>query len=280
MMDTTIVRIRDDENGLKRFGLLDDKNELMAALELELGGGMASVRHIYVRPEARRRGAGTKLLQSVLNIIGDMDIFMPVEMLFATEEENGRALFDFLSAQENMIIRESSMLFSITPEMRGRSKAWQQMKAEHSDALEFFFLDEEKRRAFFEKLKAEGKASYIQKNGTIYDRNLSFAMLKDDGVCGALFVKAFGHEVLEISYLYSDGRDMRTAHSLLCAAIKAADELYPEAELRFVAVNPEIYSLARKVFGNELRLRPLYRAVWNGVSEKMKKDAEAVKTSF
>ncbi len=274
MKGYTVVKLPRKRENTGRFGVKNTKRELVAEMEVTYEDSSWSISSFFVKESLRRKGIGTFLLQTVLGPIAESGIFIPVEMTFMGEAADA-GLLAFMESQPNFTVDTANTFYRIPAKLRRKNEDWKRLKEKESPAEEFFALPKKLRNAFMNKLTEEGYEEFVSESEKEYDKHLCFAEVKDGAIIGAIFVKAHGEEELELSFLYTDGKHPRVVAELLGAAIEAADELYPAAEVWFSAVTPESAGMADGMFGDQIEPENVYTAFWNGWSvddyEDMKK---------
>ncbi len=273
MKGYTMFMFRRTEEGTDRFGMANSRNEIVAELDVSYGDHYWGITSIYVREDERRKGIATELLQSVLEPVAGSGAFIPVEMCFGQEAADA-GLLGFFASQQNFTIQEDKAFYRISSKQRKNNAEWKRIKEKESNAVEFFSLDNRIRRAFLERISEDGFDGFVSDDDSVYDRHLCFAEVKDGRVVGAVFVTAHDKNELEISFIYTDGNRPKTVISVISAAMEAADELYPNAEIWFSAVTPESAGLADGLFGDDCEAESIYTARWNGWSRADYEDME------
>ena len=78
MKSLSIVRFYNDnpKKNTQIFGAIDEKENVIGEIELENEEGFIDSVNIYVDLKARRKGVGTYLLQSVLNYLCEISLFL------------------------------------------------------------------------------------------------------------------------------------------------------------------------------------------------------------
>ena len=267
MKGYTVVKLPGREENIDRFGVKSSKKELVAEMYITHEEASWSISFLYVREDLRRKGIGTMMLQEVLTPIAESGMFIPVEMTFMGEAaENG--LLAFMEAQPNFTVDTENVFYRIPAKLRRKSEEWKKLKGKESSAEEFYSLPAKMRNAFMNHLAEEGYEDFIDPDEKIYDKHLCFAKVQDDAIIGAIFVRVHSEEELELSFLYTDGKHPKVVAEILGAAIEAADELYPAAEVWFSAITPESAGMADGMFGDMIEPENVYTAFWNGWSEE------------
>ncbi len=265
MKGYTVVRLKEKQANTGRFGVKNTKKELVAEMDITYEDSSWSITSFYVREDLRRKGIGTLLLQTVLEPVAESGLFVPIEMTFMGEAaEDG--LLAFMEAQPNFTVDTENTFYRVPAKLRRTNEEWKRLKEKESSAEEFYALPKKMRNVFMNRLMEEGYEEFVSSDEKEYDKHLCFAEVKDDTIIGAIFVKVHDEEELELSFLYTDGKHPKVVAQLLGAAIEAADELYPAAEVWFSAITPESAGMADGMFGDQIKPENVYTAIWNGWS--------------
>ncbi len=272
MKGYTLIKLPQEEEYVDRFGVKNSKKELVAEMQLAYDRSGWSIPFLYVREEDRRKGIGTMLLQNIMEPIADSDVFIPVEMYFSGPNADGMS--GFMGSQPNFSLEEDKSLYRIPAKLRRKNPEWKKLKKDSENVTEFFKIKPAQRNRFFAAVNEAGYGRFVTTDESEYENHLTFGYLDGDKVTGALFTKKHSDEELELSFFYTDGKHPRAARELIGAAMEAADELYPDAEIWFCAVTPEASGIADGLFGEEIEPESIFIARWNGWGRSDYEDLE------
>ena len=272
MKGYTVIRLPKEEKNVDRFGVRNSKKELVAEMQLAYERSGWNIPFFYVREEDRHKGIGSMLLQDVMEPIAESDDFIPVEMYFSGSDADGMA--GFMGAQPNFSLQEDKCLYRIPAKFRKKNTEWKKLKKDSDNVTEFFKIKADLRKAFYNKVAADGFSSFITDDESEYENHLTFGYLDGDRITGALFTKKHSEKELELAFFYTDGKHPKVARELMGAAMEAVDELYPDAEVWFCAVTPESAGIADGLFGEEIEPESIYTARWNGWAKSDYEDLE------
>ena len=267
-----VIRLNvSEEKGEIRLGVRNGKAGLIAELCLELSEGV-NISYIFVKEKERRKGIGTLLLQTALSKVSRTGMFFPVECSFPLE--GNEELSAFFDAQPNMTVREEQEIYTITASDRKKLKRWKDLKKGSPNVKEFFELDAKMRNGLFELLEEDGYDAFVDAEDPLLDKKMCFASVNEGKINGAIFFSKHGKNELELSFLYTPVHNALIVGELLGCACKAADEIYPDADIWFSAVTPESAGMASGFFEGKATAQTVVTAYWNGWSLEEMEDFE------
>ncbi|MBP5414371.1 MAG: GNAT family N-acetyltransferase [Lachnospiraceae bacterium] len=268
MESVSVVRLKDNENNTSevRFAAIDEKDNIVGLIRLENEMGAISITDIYVEPDARRQGIGTYLLQSVLNMIGDIDLFLNVEIRFPLDDDT-RELYEFIKFQDNFTVTEEDKVFHVSAKDRKKLKVWSKLAGNSTDAKPFFEMSKKQIKEFYKKMRELDHDEPIPEDEETLEKNLCFARIENNNVIGALFVQRYeAAKQLMVSFIYSEGDGPATLSNLISAAAEVAENEYKDYEFIFTSENPKIFGMVDGIFEGKVTVSPFVTATWDGLS--------------
>ncbi|MBP5310787.1 MAG: GNAT family N-acetyltransferase [Lachnospiraceae bacterium] len=268
MESVSVVRLKDNENNTSevRFAAIDEKDNIVGLIRLENEMGAISITDIYVEPDARRQGIGTYLLQSVLNMIGDIDLFLNVEIRFPLDDDT-RELYEFIKFQDNFSVTEEDKVFHVSAKDRKKLKVWSKLAGNSTDAKPFFEMSKKQIKEFYKKMRELDHDEPIPEDEETLEKNLCFARIENNNVIGALFVQRYeAAKQLMVSFIYSEGDGPATLSNLISAAAEVAENEYKDYEFIFTSENPKIFGMVDGIFEGKVTVSPFVTATWDGLS--------------
>lgn len=270
MPEYRILRMGKDENGADRIGAVSQKRGLLAELRLSYETDAVSLSYLWVKERERRKGVGTYLLQSVLDIVALRDGFTPVECSFV--QDGTVPLEYFFEAQPNFNVDREAHIYHLDPEVRKKSVLWNKL-IKHGGAADYFFeQDTTTRSLFYKKIEKEGFASFVDNDKKLYEEPLCFAHVSGGEIKAAVLFKKHPDNELELAFAYADSDSKIRLPKLLGAAAETIEHDYPDHEMFFTTVNPQSQALADHLMEDEnsslIRKETVCRACWLGWSKK------------
>lgn len=274
MPEYRILRMGKDEKGAERIGAVSAKRGLLAELRLTYESESVSLSYLWVKERERRKGVGSDLLQSVLDIVAQRDGFTPLECSFV--QNDTLPLEYFFQSQPNFNLIHDSHIFRISPTARKKSEFWKKL-IRHGGTVDYFFEQDKVVRALFlKKLDEEGFSDFIDREESLYEEPLCLARVKNGEIKAAVLFKKHENNELELSFAYADNEHKTSLPRLLAAAAETIDHDYTDSEIWFCAVNAESHALADHLTdgdGRKLVVREtVCRACWLGWSINEVKD--------
>ena len=258
MESVSVVRLKDNENNTSevRFAAIDEKDNIVGLIRLENEMGAISITDIYVEPDARRQGIGTYLLQSVLNMIGDIDLFLNVEIRFPLDDDT-KELYEFIKFQDNFTVTEEDKVFHVSAKDRKKLKVWSKLAGNSTDAKPFFEMSKKQIKEFYKKMRELEHDEPIPEDEETLEKNLCFARIENNNVIGALFVQRYeAAKQLMVSFIYSEGDGPATLSNLISAAAEVAENEYKDYEFIFTSENPKIFGMVDGIFEGKVTVSP------------------------
>ena len=268
MESVSVVRLKDNENNTSevRFAAIDEKDNIVGLIRLENEMGAISITDIYVEPDARRQGIGTYLLQSVLNMIGDIDLFLNVEIRFPLDDDT-KELYEFIKFQDNFTVTEEDKVFHVSAKDRKKLKVWSKLAGNSTDAKPFFEMSKKQIKEFYKKMRELDHDEPIPEDEETLEKNLCFARIENNNVIGALFVQRYeAAKQLMVSFIYSEGDGPATLSNLISAAAEVAENEYKDYEFIFTSENPKRFGMVDGIFEGKVTVSPFVTATWDGLS--------------
>ena len=268
MESVSVVRLKDNENNTSevRFAAIDEKDNIVGLIRLENEMGAISITDIYVEPDARRQGIGTYLLQSVLNMIGDIDLFLNVEIRFPLDDDT-KELYEFIKFQDNFTVTEEDKVFHVSAKDRKKLKVWSKLAGNSTDAKPFFEMSKKQIKEFYKKMRELDHDEPIPEDEETLEKNLCFARIENNNVIGALFVQRYeAAKQLMVSFIYSEGDGPATLSNLISAAAEVAENEYKDFEFIFTSENPKIFGMVDGIFEGKVTVSPFVTATWDGLT--------------
>lgn len=274
MPEYKLVRMGTDENGADRIGAVSAKRGLLAELRLKYETDAVSISYMWVKDKERRKGLGSYLLQSVMDIISMKQTFTPLECSFV--QGDTLPLEYFFESQPNFTLSRDSHLFRLSPKARKKSDFWKKL-IRHGGKVDYYFEQDKVVRAMFiKKLEEKGFSGFVDREDSLYEEPLCLARVKDGEIKAVVLFKKHESNELELSFAYADDDYKTGLPGLLAAAAETIDHDYAESDLWFCAVNAESHALADHLTeGDEQKLidiETVCRACWLGWSVKEVKD--------
>lgn len=278
MPEYRILRMGKDENGADRIGAVSAKRGLLAELRLDYEAESVSLSYLWVKERERRKGIGSDLLQSVLDIVALRDSFTPLQCSFV--QGDTLPLEYFFENQPNFSLIHDSHIFRISPKARKKSEFWKKL-IRHVGKVDYFFeQDKLVRTMFLKKLEEKGFSGFVDQDDSLYEEPLCLAVVKDGEIKAAVLFKKHEKDELELSFAYADDDSKIRLPGLLAAAAESIDHDYSESNLWFCAVNAESHALADHLLeGDDQKLivkETVCRACWLGWSIKEVKDIYSI----
>ena len=274
MPEYKLVRLGTDENGADRIGALSAKRGLLAELRLKYETDSVSISYLWVKDRERRKGLGSYLLQSVMDIIAMRDKFTPLECSFI--QGDTLPLEYFFESQPNFTLSRESHVFRLSPKARKKSGFWNKL-IRRSGTVDYYFEQDKLLRAvFMKKLEEKGFGAFVDRDEKLYEEPLCLARVKDGEIKAVVLFKEHDKKELELSFAYADDDSKTLVPGLLAAAAEIIDHDYPEHDMWFCAVNPESHALADHMMQEDeqklIEKETICRACWLGWSAKEVKD--------
>ena len=268
MKSLSIVRFYNDnpKKNTQIFGAIDEKENVIGEIELENEEGFIDIVNIYVDPKARRKGVGTYLLQSVLNYLCEISLFLNVEIRFPLNKES-QGLYDFFDFQDNFDVEREDKVFHVSAKDRIKLNKWSKLASGSSDAVPFFELSKKQIKDFAKKMNELDHDEPIPENLDTLEKSMCFARIENKQVAGALFTQKFEEaKQLMITFLYSEEQGPSTLLNLISAAAETVEKNFKDYEIIFTSENPKIFGMVDGIFEGKVTVTPFVTATWNGLS--------------
>ena len=269
-----LVQLGNDDEGAQRIVAVTGKGKQVAEIRLKVEDEMVFITYLYVRDEYRRRGVGSFLLQSVMDIIAKRGMFTPVECVFMRDDE--LRMDEFFETQPNFAVVHESHTYRIGKKARSDNAFWHRILRRMGDGEPYFELDEYIRNDFIKKLEAKNLLSFIDMDKSAYEQDLSLADVRDGEIKAAIFVKKHAEKELELSFVYADDEKPHGLYGLFSLAADTVEHEYKDFDLWFTAVNPQSHALADLLIKNDgeglITKETVCRAAWLGWSMSEVKD--------
>ena len=250
-------------NGFFMLGAADDNGAACGVLVYEFREGAYFVRYLYVDQGSRRKGVGTLLLQKMLWSFYQMRQIHPCYIEYTDEDDTIPA---FMDAQRNLMISISARYRHISPEMRRQMDNYDKLTSMETEAVPFYSLSSAQQKSFMDSQRASGYRFLEADPGREMtgDKDLCFAMCKDDGIRSAIFAgkNEFGN--IELTYLYSEKLNSLSIRSVLAAFLQAVEDKYPDESIEIYTVNPSSEHLISGLFKSvDLKSIDVLSAEWD-----------------
>jgi len=268
MKSVNIVKLSDDspKKNSVVFGAVDEKENIIGTIELENEEGFIDISNIFIDPKARRKGVGTYLLQSVLNYLCEIDLFLNVEIRFPLDKET-QGLYEFLKFQDNFDIEQEDKVFHVSAKDRVALKKWSKLAGSASDAKPFFELPKKQIKDFIKKMSELDHDEPIPEDENTLEKSMCFARIEDKQVVGAFFTQKYeDSKQLMITFLYSEEQGPATLSNLISAAAEKVEKEFKDYEIIFTSENPKIFGMVDGIFEGKVTVTPFITATWNGLS--------------
>ena len=263
MENYRIVMLPPEELGEERIRLaVEAGDRLVGRADVETTDSAWFITAIYVDEESRRKGYGTALVQHIVNTFDRGGVFMPIEAMYAEDDEVADAFF---KAQGNFSVAEQDCVVSVTPEQRAASPAYKRLsEKKRSKAVSYFDLDKTTRTEFLKHLEDKGLRELADEPESEFFKELCFATLENGKVSTAIFFKEHEDDELELSFLYA-GKDAKTIMDVLSAAAHGIESDRPKSLLWYDEINEDVEKLSEGLFGDNVSKSRVCVARWNGL---------------
>lgn len=246
-----------DHIGLS-VGAVNSADEVCGAVSVSFDGEQYDIDWIFVTPEMRRRGVGRGLVEEIKRMVDRIGI-CPIYARFDPMGESGLYGF-FLSLNSDRMVVDvnySHDRYEVDAQDFLNSEHLKLKKDPDYMADRLFELEEDK----IESALGIALGNYSFRDPEAFrescEKNLCFAVQKDDRIRGVMLVQKLPGGDLLLSYIYS--ADPRAAASLLMAAALELKRNYKHKKIYFDVMNGEAEIMAKKFFPDAIPIH-IYEA--------------------
>ncbi len=246
------------------LGIIDGEGDAAAVLWYRFHGFRYDILYIGVRPDLRRQGVGTLLLDTFLNSIYESGLVFPVYLSFLDTPENA-GLRCFIESMDRFFDLEETTLFEVAREHLDSSEIMTKLGERKNGSTYFFNLAGDIRRDFLKRLDDEMPDLSEELKDDIggFIPQLCICAQRDNKVVSAMLVKERDDGNLEIAYCYNDDKSGNSLIDVLGRAKEIFDRRYKTRKIYFETINDSSYLLACKLFGDPFVRRQIVHKVWD-----------------
>ncbi len=256
--DTLLPRGFATEENRVCIGIADEEDNLLGTVSYVLIQFEYLIDWIYVEPSYRGQGAGSRLLNKVIEtVMATGDLFPIIARFPYTQIQY--PVFCLFQSNEKMMLSYSHERFLISAE--------EIQKAEnlhvhlHFPSVCFFDLPEEKQKEILKEM--ETRHGYVIDSYDRWKRSMVSAFCRcvfsEDELVDLVLIRRLLNGDLEVSFAY--GKNGVGLMALFAEVTAEAEKKYPGAALTFDTINEKAAQLAQKLFPEATSI-PIYEAVY------------------
>ena len=226
-----------EEKNIFALGLLEhqeDGEHPMGIVISQLEEESAEILWIYVHPKLRGRGVGTKLMQTLLQILKQDE---QIQNVMCFLEQNSDEIFFFLSSGFNLVPAHKGNLFETSVSALINGKLGKQPVFD--DVIPFSQVSESCLKDFNAMAQVKEMTSETISFPLYKEDYLpcSMAMVEKEEITGMLLFTQDEHDgAISMVFQYVPSGDARRIAMLSCAAVNAMKEIYsPETKVRLLS---------------------------------------------
>lgn len=226
-----------EEKNVFALGLLEhqeDGEHPMGIVISQLEEESAEILWIYVHPKLRGRGVGTKLMQTLLQILKQDE---QIQNVMCFLEQNSDEIFFFLSSGFNLVPAHKGNLFETSVSALINGKLGKQPVFD--DVIPFSQVSESCLKDFNAMAQVKEMTSETISFPLYKEDYLpcSMAMVEKEEITGMLLFTQDEHDgAISMVFQYVPSGDARRIAMLSCAAVNAMKEIYsPETTVRLLS---------------------------------------------
>lgn len=212
--------------------------------------GEFSILSFYVLPEARRQGVGTYMLESLYEILGNIDVSVTIN--FTAVGEDGKALAEFFEKQgyDDYLDANNSVFYTTIAKLK-------EIKLKvNSKKIKYVTFRDTPMFALKEFLNASKGFTPIPEGGVDGPsvlKELSFTMYDGGSICGFAICEGLNDDNIMLSSIYVKKRVAPIALTgLLGTLVSSVQKHYPEhSGLVIPCINEDSRRLVETLFAEE-----------------------------
>ena len=227
------------------------------------------IMQLAVHPEFRRRGIGSKLIESFLSVVCQMDRMVSVYGFFVGDD-NSKTLRSFLDSMGCFVLFEKGSVIRVTCTELRKSSGYNKLKVKEdgtkSPVSVFSMSQKEIQKIMNDMSKTDflfPQDLLINKNE--YEEKLCLCMINDKKIENAIFTRKTG-KTLKIAYMYGKA-NLSGIRQLLCAFSREYEKGYKDFDIEAETDLPSVKRLINYIADGNTAEYPIFFAMWDMIRE-------------
>ena len=228
------------------IGAFDEDEGCLGAVSFSLVGFEYVIDWIYVDEQFRLRGIGRSLINTVIDIVMKTGDRYPITARFEYDGEN--SLYIFFLSLPDILTDFSHKRYYITSNDIRNITSLRKPSGQSTSTEPFFARSVNEQKRILAKLEYEETytvADYDKWKETC-EQDLCLGVFAKNNLLDLIIMTRLPGGNLELSYLY--GKYPKGLMELLSDTVEKIEQLFPEAQLTFEAMNEASVSLADHLF--------------------------------
>ncbi len=225
----------------------DEEEVVLGAISFLLKNYMYVIDWIYVEPDFRNQGIGKALVDEVIRFTQHAEGQFPLTAQFEYSEDD-KEMHDFFLSNPVMETEYSHERYYLKPEDIKNMNAIKKSNIDGIDLKHFFDKPMQEQFSILDMLSNDEEFTVMdyEKWKSECVPELCLCVNVKDNLTNLIFIRELPDGNLELSYLY--GKNPKGLLILLNNTVSRIEALFPEAILRFDAVNEESERMAKHLF--------------------------------